>query len=406
MRLGVAVYHQLEKRAQGTSAIDYDPPLGDRAGQRPVFVYFGSAPGDAYQVTQWVEPLRSLASVAPVRVVTRHPATLRLLRDALPAPLDVVYARTNDALSHTYEHDGAKVILYINNPSSNFDSLQYRSALHVFLGHGESDKISSVSNRNKAYDVVVVAGQAAIDRHRTHLLAFDESRLVPCGRPQLDVTTGPAPAPAPGRRTVLYTPTWGGPDDNNNYTSLDRCGVEIVRAVLARPDLRLVYKPHPRIVDSTDPGTAAAHRAIRELITTANRTDGGVHLVLEDGDVLALFDAVDLLVSDISSVTLDFLYMRPDVPIVMTDRYSDPERLAVQAPLSRATEVIDAAADVPGVLAGALDADHHRSARRALRDYYFGFERGQSTQRFHALVIDTMARRDRLVTSRGQKPQA
>ena len=58
---------------------------------------------------------------------------------------------------------------------------------------------------------------------------------------------------------MLYAPTWEGDAEYNDYTSLDTVGREVVSAILAVPDIRLVYKPHPKIATSTTPGVREAH---------------------------------------------------------------------------------------------------------------------------------------------------
>ena len=144
--------------------------------------------------------------------------------------------------------------------------------LHVHINHGESDKQSMASNNAKSYDRVFVAGEAAVQRHATGLLEFDLDRLVRIGRPQLDLHREPVLAPS-ARRTVLYAPTWEGDADYNNYSSVDTIGPEIVERVLAVPDVRLVYKPHPRVATSDDPGIRSAHRRIVGLVARAAARD-------------------------------------------------------------------------------------------------------------------------------------
>src|SRR5690606_29702203 len=68
---------------------------------------------------------------------------------------------------------------------------------------------------------------------------------------------------------VLYAPTWEGWTDDPGNTSLILAGENIVRALLADPRVRLLYKPHP-MTGSQDPRAAAADRAIRQLIAAAN----------------------------------------------------------------------------------------------------------------------------------------
>ena len=128
----------------------------------------------------------------------------------------------------------------------NFQSLIWADAAHVHVNHGESDKVSMVSNQAKAYDRVFVAGEAAVLRHRAALVDLDESRLIRVGRPQLDLNPEPV-IPTSTQPTVLYAPTWEGEDESNNFTSLDCYGVQIVQAVLALPGVRVIYKPHPAL---------------------------------------------------------------------------------------------------------------------------------------------------------------
>ncbi|MDO8147987.1 CDP-glycerol glycerophosphotransferase family protein [Isoptericola sp. b515] len=373
----------------------FDPPV-ETLPRYPVLAYFAEGPDLTYQIRQWLPVLESVAEHLPVAVVTRNWTTTVALREATTLP--VMYTRKLDGLRTIYDQVDVKTIIYVNNGMRNFQSLIYQRALHVHVNHGESDKISMVSNQAKAYDHVVVAGQAAIERHRRALIAFDTDRLVVCGRPQLDLDVAPGLPPAARPRTVMYAPTWSGEDDANNYTSLDLYGVEIVRALLQRDDVRIVYKPHPRVLTTDDKAVAQAHREIRRLLQA---DPGGGHVQPFDADILGLFDGVDLLVTDISSVGLDFLYLRPEAPIVLTDRRTDPEGLRTEAPIAAAADVVDAStvAEVAATLASNLNDDPHRAARAGMRDHYFGFARGESSRRFLALVEDCAARRDALVVS-------
>ena len=378
--------------------VDADP-LPQTLPSYPVVAYFAEAPVRGYQLEQWLPVLERVAESHPVLVVVRNWEMAVHLRATTRMP--VAFARSLDGLLRIYEQIDAKAVLYVNNGVRNFQSLIYRHALHVHVNHGESDKVSMVSNQAKAYDHVVVAGQAAVDRHRRALIDFDLDRLVVCGRPQLDLDIEQSVTPVEGLRTVLYAPTWEGEDDANNYTSLDGYGVEIVRAVLARPDVRLVYKPHPRVPTSGDRGVARAHAEIVRLVQEANqsRTAPRRHILPFKADILSVFEAADLLVTDISSVGLDFLYLRPDVPIILTDRRTDRRRLLDEAPIARAADVIDAASvsGVAEMLAANFGDDPHGAVRAEVRDHYFGFARGESSKRFLEFLDECIARRETLL---------
>ena len=352
-----------------------------------VAVHFADDPRKLYQLKQWLPVLERLDREHPVTIITRNRRTYAEL--AGTTPLRTVLAPAFPDLVQLYETSDFKVAVYVNNSVHNFHSLMQRHMLHVHVNHGESDKVCMVSNQVKAYDRVFIAGEAARRRHRAALMEFDESALVPVGRPQLDLRPAPVLPPSP-QRTVLYAPTWEGENASNNYTSVDVFGPAIVEKILAVPDVRLVYKPHPRVAVSPLPSMAAAHREIVRLVSR----DG---VVLEQGDILAVFPSCDLMVTDVSSVGLDFLYLRPDQPVFIADRYDDRERLHTDAPISRCADVIDSATIglLTDTLAARLNHDEYRSARAAVRSLYFGdLAPGESTTRFLAAVDDAVRTRD------------
>ncbi|WP_210439090.1 CDP-glycerol glycerophosphotransferase family protein [Nocardioides xinjiangensis] len=362
-----------------------------------VLVYFGEDPSRAYQLVQWLDVLAVLDATRPVTVVLRDPAVARLLDGSTRLP--VVTAESYPELMEAYAELDAKVVLYVNNSPTNFASLVDSRMLHVHINHGESDKHSMASNNAKAYDRVLVAGEAAVRRHTEALMELDTSRLVRVGRPQLDLPRRPL-IERSDRRTILYAPTWEGDADYNDYTSLDVLGVEIVRAALAVPGARLVYKPHPKIVTSLTPAVAEAHLAVLELVEQAAAADPAAgHTAVVSGDILAVMSDCDLLVCDVSSVGLDWLYLCTDRPLVLTDRHDDAALFARDVPVSRGADVVTArtVADLADLLADRLEQDEHLLARHQLRRFYFDdLAVGESTVRFVRTVSDLCDRRDRL----------
>jgi hypothetical protein len=299
-----------------------------------------------------------------------------------------------------YDAGEFKVGIYVNNGQRNFQSLNNPRMLHVHVNHGESDKLSSFSNQVKAYDRVFVAGPAAVERYREALIAFDDSTVVPVGRPQLDLDMTPELPPST-RRTVMYAPTWEGESESNNWTSLDCFGVRIVTDLLSLPDVRVVYKPHPRVPGSAHAGIRSAHRKIASLIEKAAEADPAAgHLVRMEGNILAMFGRCDALVGDVSSVTLDFLYLRAEAPIFLTDRRDDRELLASDTPLTGGADIVDSTT-IDGFAAAMSDAlanDKRREDRIRTRAHYFGdLGPGDSSRMFEKAVSELIAERDRLL---------
>ena len=347
-----------------------------------VALYFADAPAKLYQLTQWLPVFEAHTDVRTL-VVVRHVETYRQLRTM--TTLKVLLVPRYEVLMALYDRADFHAVVYVNNGWTNFQSLAFQQAVHIHVNHGESDKICMVSNQAKAYDKVFVAGEAAVRRHAAALAWFDPTHLIRVGRPQLDLPVAAA-LPVHDGPTITYAPTWEGEDDANNYTSVDRYGPRIVAAALAQPGSRVVYKPHPRVPESDDPAVAAGHAAILKLMQQAMASDPRRgHAVLLEGDVLGVIKVTDLMIADVSSVSLDHLYLRPESPLVLTDRRSNRDQLLQDAPVASGAHVVDESsiASLEGDLARLLSEDPLRARRIELRDFYFdGLAPGESTRRF------------------------
>jgi len=285
----------------------------------------------------------------------------------------------------------------VNNGWTNFQSLSFQQAVHIHVNHGESDKICMVSNQAKAYDKVFVAGEAAVRRHAAAIAWFDTTHLVRVGRPQLDLLVA-SPLGEFAGPTITYAPTWEGEDDANNYTSVDVYGPRIIEAALAQPGARVIYKPHPRVMSSPDHGVRAGHQQVMSALARAAHPDPTRgHAALPDADVLGILQSTDLLIADVSSVTLDHLYLRPAAPIVLCDRRSNREQLVEDAPIAAVVPIVDENSinSLSTTIAALLDSDPDRDARTGLRNHYFDtLEPGRSTERFWSELRQAISEHD------------
>lgn len=377
----------------GSQLVSADEPV-----EADVVVHFAEAPDRLYQLDQWLPVLERLAERHHVVLLLRHRQTPKALAGRTKLP--VVSVTSYLDLMRLYQRNDFKLGIYVNNADRNFQSLSNARMLHVHVGHGDSDKLSSCSNQVKSYDRVLVAGPAAARRYVEALIDYDEDKLVLVGRPQLDLPFPDLLAPSP-RRTVLYAPTWEGATDSNNWTSVDLFGTRIVEAALSVDDVRLVYKSHPRVPGSPRKSIARAHRSIVAQIGTANARDAGAgHVVATTGDILGMFAQSDALVGDVSSVSLDFLYARPECPIFLTDRRDDRALLTEASPLAQGADVLDSRTigSFRSTLAARLSHDACRKERAAVRRLYFGdLGPGESMAGFLDEVDRLIATRDRLV---------
>ena len=106
----------------------------------------------------------------------------------------------------------------------------------------------------------------------------------------------------------------------------------------------------------------------------------------------------DLLIADVSSVTLDHLYLAPESPIILTDRRTNRDLLALDSPVASAADVVDQSSlkDIGVMIATNLSADTKRDERANMRDYYFGdLAPGSSTERFWQQMDTAIREHDR-----------
>jgi hypothetical protein len=236
-----------------------------------VALYFGGAPQTLYQLEMWVETLERLD--VPAVLILRDRGSLRQLG---PTRIPVLCIEHGTVLmAQPLPH--LRVAMYVAHAANNLHLLRRRGVRHVFIGHGDSDKAVTTNPFLKAYDEIWVAGPAARERFRTADLDIDERRVLDVGRPQLDGLTSPQPEALSGSRseggsraqpeqvTVVYAPTWEGYGDEPHQSSLGACGVTLVRLLLAEPDVRVIYRPHP-LAGTRDSGEVRAHREILALL--------------------------------------------------------------------------------------------------------------------------------------------
>jgi hypothetical protein len=239
------------------------------AEYRPtVGLYFSGGASSAYQANMWLEPLAKLGG-RPVVVLRERFMVQKLAATDLPI---VCLPKVSTLMR--LEHSTLQVLIHPSNSGKTSQVLRIPTIKHAFVNHGESDKLSSCNPYAKAYDQVWVAGPAARERYALAEVGVEDKDVVEIGRPQLDAVRPYAGPPAGRYTTVLYAPTWEGWDGNPGNTSVIAAGENLVRALLADPGVRLLYKPHP-LTGSVDPRAGTADSRIRELIRAANRERSG-----------------------------------------------------------------------------------------------------------------------------------
>ncbi|HEY0248709.1 MAG TPA: hypothetical protein VGC45_10665 [Gryllotalpicola sp.] len=374
-------------------------------GRFKIAVYFADGDVNLYQLRQWFAPLAELSKQWPVAIMARSAtAAIELLDDS---PVPVVYAKTVVDIEEFLDAQDIRLVFYVNQNTRNFQMMRYGKRWHVFINHGESDKMYMTTNQFKAYDYALVAGDAALARLGRELWDYElGKRAIPIGRPQADHYAGVLPFEPDGRQVVLYAPTWEGDRPAAAYGSVASHGVRLVSALLADSRFRVVYRPHPRsgVVSHV---YAEANRAIVRSLQEANAADPAAHHVYDHAPELGWqLAAADVAIVDISAMVYDRL--AAGKPLLVT-RPADPAAEIDESGYLSDAEWLEQA-DASNIVArlDALSHDADAAARLGKWvSYYFGDTTpGAATARFHAAVQHLMDEWDRFAQQAVEQPVA
>lgn len=226
-------------------------------------LYFSGSKDSAYQVNMWLDTMEKLES-KPL-IILRERA---ILNNLAPTTVPVICVPGGVHLMNM-DLSTVRVALYAANVGKNIHMLRVPTIKHVFIGHGDSDKLASVNPYSKVYDEVWTAGRAGRDRYAIADVGVRDDDIVEVGRPQLAPIQTWQGVPEGRIPTVLYAPTWEGWDGNPGNTSVVLAGENIVKQLVqADPPVRVLYKPHP-FTGNVSKEAGAAHRRITALVQKA-----------------------------------------------------------------------------------------------------------------------------------------
>ncbi len=271
-----------------------------------------------------------------------------------------------------------RAVFYVNQGTSNFQALRYPEPAHVHLSHGESEKISMISNQLKGYDYVFTAGQAARQRIEQTLYGLGKDRMFDVGRPQLD---RPRSVPRewkefktknPDGKAVFYAPTWEGDSPSMAYGTIAYNGEQIVTSLL-EAGYRVIFRPHPRTgVMREDFGKAAEN--VAEIVESDPRG-----FLDESSDVSWQLYEADLAVVEMSSVAFDWL--ASGKPLVMVKPH-EPAAEVLEGGLLDRCPAVDPM-NRQGVVDLIEEAEAQSGLVAELAQFYLGdTAAGEQTSRF------------------------
>ena len=141
------------------------------------------------------------------------------------------------------------VVFYLFNAQSNCRMVANRELVHVFVTHGESNKVSSIKPIIRIYDYIVCAGLMGINRYLKHQIFYEDdvsrNRLIMMG----NTFIGQNNYLFDNKGSILYAPTWEGGIPDENYCSMGSMDVfvKLLRYLSKHSTSTLIVQPHPNL---------------------------------------------------------------------------------------------------------------------------------------------------------------
>lgn len=309
-------------------------------------------------VEVWIEPIKAAdLKVALVMVEAKHFRNARRMW-AFP----VLYAPTRKEIAAIAGHTKAKAVLYTNNGFRNNDCLEVMQHLtHVQLLHGDSDKPASYRPGSQNYDRVFVAGQMAKERYWRAGIDIPDDRFRVVGRPQVAAIT--PPTAREGAPVVGYMPTWEGNYQDMKFSSLAVAGKIMQTLSEALPASEVLVKPHP--LSQSRASWAGQEAKLRDILGQR------LSVAAKGTSPFDAYNAADVLIADISSVIIDFLYSGKPIIVILPHGFGDDDLAAF--PSLEACYKVDAdLSNLGEILTLATTADPMRALREDVRHKAFG----------------------------------
>lgn len=145
-----------------------------------------------------------------------------------------------------------QIIFYAFNAQSNCRFVANRKLKHIFITHGESNKVASVKPIIRIYDHVVMAGKLSLERYYKSGLFdnhdYDTGRLIMMGNTFIGRTGFSSDSSK--ENVLFYAPTWEGGLESENYSSLQSVNLVFSTIIQLSAQLKfksIVVQAHPNI---------------------------------------------------------------------------------------------------------------------------------------------------------------
>jgi hypothetical protein len=273
-----------------------------------VIFYCSGAAGAVYQLNQWIPVLERCGKRVLILVRDEH-----YLNGLASTSLPIAYVRVLDAID-LFIAPSTRIVMYPANSGKNINMFRWSNLFHVFVNHGESDKVVNVNKFLRGYDRLYLAGGMAADRIEAANLDIPQKNLVFVGRPQaemiLDINNDSDLSSK--RISILYAPTWEGFSKAADYTSISRNAIEAFKELINNDNYHILFKAHPY----TGTIRSDVKSLLRELVSLF-RAANNVEIFQSRKNIHELMNDSDIMITDVSSVLNDYLFT--EKPIILTN---------------------------------------------------------------------------------------
>jgi hypothetical protein len=263
----------------------------------------------AYYIDFSIQEIPSIAYIAYETggiIYTDSETTSQLIKKEHPG-LRVEYLSSIKEIRKHMARTGVKAIIYPDYHIRFFRSLA--GVKHILVLHGQSDKRYGYRKAVGEYDLFFITGDESYERYKKSGLLNNGTGML-IGYPKLDrVFSGKLEKDkelkklglSPGNKTVLYAPTWSDRSRNSSWHKFRKAFTNN-----APEHINLIVKLHPNLTRYRKQEVAA----FRKLL----KPNKNALLVDFVSDIVPIMAASDLLVSDVSAVTREYLaFKRPFV---------------------------------------------------------------------------------------------
>ncbi len=303
----------------------------------------------------------------------------RYIPKALRSNFTVRYFLHYRSLLRHFEELSVDVVVH---PSFSIQYFKNRPGVrHVQIFHGTSDKPFNFHPSLARYDLITVPGPKMKEDIIKKGLAPVE-RIAVVGYPKIDAFLHSDFDPDafrkeigldPGRKTILYSPTW---DDPDHYSSLARFMISVLRSFTR---YNVIIKLHPNTL------RYRPWHIVRAYIAKGENS----FIFLKTSSILPFMAVSDILLTDISSVSHEYLpFNRPMVFLNPLPGHEIPEE---HTWIWRCGDVVSEVKDLQRVVRENIDnPDRYYKERGAARKLVFLDFDGKSAFRVKNALIGTM----------------